>query len=75
MREIFRMIAEEGYGSHRMASYLNKKGIKTHNDRNFTSSYILRIMKNEIYRGFLSKGGVKSERLEDLQIIPDKVFF
>ena len=69
------MIAEEGYGSHRMASYLNKKGIKTHNDRNFTSSYILRIMKNEIYRGFLSKGGVKSERLEDLQIIPDKVFF
>ena len=75
VREIFRMIAEEGYGSHRMASYLNKKGIKTHNDRNFTSSYILRIMKNEIYRGFLSKGGVKSERLEDLQIIPDKVFF
>ena len=32
-------------------------------------------MKNEIYRGFLSKGGVKSERLEDLQIVPDKVFF
>ena len=55
--------------------YLNKKGLKTHNDRNFTSSYILRIMKNEIYRGFLSKGGVKSERLENLQIIPDKVFF
>ena len=26
VREIFRMIAEEGYGSHRMASYLNKKG-------------------------------------------------
>ena len=75
VREIFRMIAEEGYGSHRMASYLNKKGLKTHNDRNFTSSYILRIMKNEIYRGFLSKGGVKSERLEDLQIVPDKVFF
>ena len=63
------------YGSHRMASYLNKKEIKTHNDRHFTSSYILRIMKNEIYRGFLSKGGVKSERLEDLQIVPDKVFF
>ena len=75
VREVFRMIVEEGYGSHRMASYLNKKGLKTHNDRDFTSSYILRIMKNEIYRGFLSKGGVKSERLEDLQIIPDKVFF
>ena len=73
VREVFRMIVEEGYGSHRMASYLNKKGIKTHNDRNFTSSYILRIMKNEIYRGFLSKGGVKSERFEDLQIIPDTV--
>lgn len=74
VKEIFRMIIEEGYGSHRMASYLNKKGLKTHNHQNFTSSYILRIMKNEIYRGFLSKGGVKSERLEDLQLISDKEF-
>ena len=54
VREIFRMIAEEGYGSHRMASYLNKKGIKTHNDRNFTISNIIRIIKNENYSGIIS---------------------
>ena len=75
VKMVFKMTIEQGYGSHRMAEYLNRLGYLTHNNAPFQSSYILRLLKNPIYRGFLERGGVTSERVESLQIISDIDFF
>ena len=75
VKMVFKMTIEQGYGSHRMAEYLNRLGYLTHKNAPFQSSYILRILKNQIYRGFLERGDVKSERIEALQIISDADFF
>ena len=72
---VFRFTIQLGYGSHMMATYLNNRGYRTQNGALFQSSYILRILRNPIYRGFLQRGDVQSERIEELQIISDADFF
>lgn len=68
---IFRKTVSEGYGSHMLSTYLNEKGYRTHSNAEFQSNYILRILKNEIYRGYMVHGEVRSERVEALQLVSD----
>lgn len=75
VKMVFKFTIELGYGSHMMAAYLNEKGYRTQKGAPFQSSYILRILKNSVYRGFLQRGDAKSERIEALQIISDADFF
>ena len=75
VRMIFKMTIEQGYGSYCMAEYLNERGYTTHKNSPFQSNTILRMLKNQIYRGFLERGDAKSERIEALQIISDADFF
>lgn len=75
VKTVFKFTVERGYGSYMMASYLNEKGYKTQNNAPFQSNYIIRILKNQIYRGYLKRGDAKSDRIEDLQIISDSDFF
>ena len=75
VKMVFRYTIELGYGSHMMATYLNDKGYRTQKGAPFQSSYILRILRNPVYRGFLQRGDAKSERIESLQIISDADFF
>ena len=72
---VFKMTIEQGYGSYCMAEYLNERGYTTHKNSPFQSNTILRMLKNQIYRGFLKRGDAKSERIEALQIISDADFF
>ncbi len=72
---LYDMVIEEGYGSHQLASFLNDKGYKTHKNTKFTSSYILRILKNPLNRGVLVRGGVSSEPIPELRIVSDVKFF
>lgn len=51
--KLFTMVADEGYGSHQLAEWLNRQGFKTSTGSRFHSSNVLRILKNEIYRGFM----------------------
>lgn len=51
-----------------------KEGNRTHKGSEFQSNTILRLLKNELCRGFIVNGGVKSERIESLQIISDADF-
>ena len=48
------MTVKEGYGSDRMADYLNSHGIRTHNKSKFQCNTVNRILKNRIYCGYLS---------------------
>lgn len=74
VRLIFNKVVNEGYGSHRMATLLNKQGYKTHCGSEFKSNIILRMLRNEIYIGYMVRGGNRSERLENLVIISDEDF-
>ena len=74
VRRIFRLVTTEGYGSHQIAQMLNKEGKRTHGGAEFKSNNILRILKNEIYIGYLTNGTARSDRIEDYRIIDDDMF-
>ena len=74
VKKIFSKVVNEGYGSFQLATLVNEKGFRTRNNSKFTSSSILRILKNELYRGFLVRGENRSERIPELQLITDQVF-
>lgn len=74
VRKIFNMTIKEGYGSYRMADYLNRHNIRTHNNSEFQCNTVNRILKNRLYCGYLISGGVESPHIENLQIIDENVF-
>lgn len=65
----------EGYGSHQLAKVLEEKGIRQHSGKPFTPNAVRRILKDELNRGFIVRGDVRSERVEELQIVSDELFF
>lgn len=75
VRQLFRMTAEEGKGTHQLAEYLNNKGIKTHNNAKFQPTNIMRILKNRIYIGHLDTKDIKGPYQEHLRIIDDETFY
>lgn len=75
VRELFRLTAEEGKGTHQLAECLNNKGIKTHNGAKFQPTNIMRILKNRIYIGHLDTKDIKGPYQENLRIIDDDTFY
>lgn len=69
------LVIEEGYGTHRLANWLNENGYKTKSGGDFTSSYVHRILKNPLNRGVISKGGVSSEPIPELRLVSDYKHF
>lgn len=61
------MTIHKGYGSWRMADYLNKQGYRTHTGSEFTSIKIIRILRDPYYCGVLPDGRT-SEALKKLKI-------
>ena len=74
VREIFRMTIRDGYGSHRMATYLNDRGFRTHKGSKFQSNTIIRILRNRMYCGYLTAGDITSPQLMNLKIIEQEDF-
>lgn len=71
---IFDKTLYEGYGSHRLATHINKMGIRTHNNSKFTSTTIIRILKNRLYCGYFVSGDTVSQKIEELVIIDENKF-
>ena len=74
VKMIFNMTIKEGYGSYRMADYLNNQGVRTHNNSKFQCNTVNRILKNKLYCGYMISGGIESPYIERLQIIDENVF-
>lgn len=74
VKMIFNKTLNEGYGSYRMAEYLNKLGVRTHNGSEFQCNTINRILKNKLYCGYYVAGETTSPKLEHLVIIDENVF-
>lgn len=72
---LFQKTVYEGYGSHRLATLLEEQGIRQHSGKPFTANAVRRILKDELNRGFIVRGDVRSERIEELQIVSDELFF
>lgn len=71
---IFEKTIKEGYGSHRLAEFLNEKGLRTHQGCKFQSNTINRILKSRLYCGYLVSGGSTSPLMKELQIVDENVF-
>ena len=74
VKTISNLTVQLGMGSYRVAEFLNKKGLRTHNGTKFQCNTINRILKNEVYTGYIIKGEAKSKHLSHLQIIDDETF-
>ena len=64
VKMIFNKTLNEGYGSYRMAEYLNKLGVRTHNGSELQCNTINRILKNKLYCGYYVAGETTSPKLE-----------
>ena len=71
---IFHKTLYEGYGSHRLAEYVNSLSIRTHNGSKFQSNTIIRILKNRLYCGYIVSGDTVSPKIEELVIISEEIF-
>ena len=75
VREIFHLLVNKGYGTVRVAKYLNAKGIKTKRDKGpWRGSSIRALIDNPIYIGHMHMGEKLSPKVENLQIIDDGLF-
>lgn len=75
--EVLHMIDEmtihKGYGSYRMADFLNKKGHKPSGGGKFTSIKVIRILRDSFYCGKLEDGST-SPQLEALRLRSDDTY-
>ena len=74
VKEIFDRTVRLGYGSHRIAEWLNSKGIRTHSGVQFQSNHILRLLKKKIYCGYFVAKDVTSPYQPYLAIISEQVW-
>ena len=75
VREIFHLLVNKGYGTVRVAKYLNDKGIKTKRNKGpWRGTAIRALIDNPIYIGHMHMGETLSPKFENLQIIDDDLF-
>ena len=78
VREIFDLLTNHGYGTNRVAQYLNGKGIKTKNGTTLWRGTSIRsLIDNPIYIGIYGiyhMQGVQSEPFDHLKIIDEDLF-
>ena len=70
--KIFDFVTIYGYGTYRIANYLNDKFPK--DGKPWTARTILCLLRNPIYTGRLHMNGIRSEPVEELRIISDEQF-
>ena len=75
VREIFHLLVDDGFGTVRVANYLNSKGIRTKRGTTLWRGTSIRaLIDNPIYIGHMHMGDALSPKLEHLQIIDDALF-
>ena len=74
VKTIFDRYVSHGYGTQRICGFLSENGMEKREGGRFTNTTIQNILKRQIYVGILSSGGVQSDVIPALQIIPREVF-
>jgi hypothetical protein len=64
----------EGYGSFRVAEWINNQGIRTHNGCKWQCNTVLRILRNPIYTGYFITKTAQSGFKPEIKIIEPEMF-
>ena len=71
---MYKKTINEGYGSYRLAMYLNEHGIRTHKGSEFQSESVIRILRNKMNLGYARNSNQDLPHLPHLQIIDQHTF-
>ena len=71
---IFDKYTNEGYGTHRITTWLNEQGYRARSGKPWHAASIRGILNNLTYTGVLRSGEAKSEIIPSLQIITPEQF-
>ena len=74
VRIIFEKYVNEGFGAHRIATYLNRLGYRARTGKNWHHATIRGIICNLTYTGVLRSGESRSQVLQHLQLISQEMF-
>ena len=74
VRQMYAKVINEGYGTRRIAGWLNDQGIKPRNSAMWINTSIQRILRNIIYLGILKSGATITDIFEHLQIVDIDAF-
>ena len=75
VRQIFDLIVNQGYGTNRVAQWLNDHGIETKRNKTLWRGTSVRaILDNPIYIGILHFGNERSNPFEHLRIVSDVMY-
>ncbi len=74
VRKVFEQCVREGKGSHVLAEYLNKNGVRTHNGAKFQATTILRMLANKTYCGYYVTGEITSKKIDEIAIIDEEIW-
>ena len=72
VREIFDLAINHGYGTYRIANYLNEKYPDP--GKVWVGTTVVRLLRNRIYTGRMHMNDIESEPNEDLRLISDEDF-
>lgn len=75
LRIMYDKAKREGLGSARIANFLNAQGFTTRKGKRWNQASIQSMLRNQLYLGYLRKGGVRSPYMPELQIIDDETFW
>lgn len=71
---IFDKTVKEGYGSYRLAKFLNENGVRTHNNTMFKCNNVIRILRNKTVCGYIACGEDKYVYVDELKIVDKDLF-
>ena len=74
VRLIFDKYTKEGFGSWRIANYLNENGYRNHSGGKWVQASVRTILNNPTYTGVLRCGDSRSDIIPELQIISPEQF-
>ncbi|MBP3854824.1 MAG: recombinase family protein [Ruminiclostridium sp.] len=74
VKKLYKLTINEGWGSYKLAMYLNDNGMRTHGGAKFQSESVIRILRNKMNLGYARNSEQELPYLPHLQIIDEITF-
>ena len=74
VKKLYQLTINEGWGSYKLAMYLNDNGMRTHGGAKFQSESVIRILRNKMNLGYARNSEQELPYLPHLQIIDEVTF-
>lgn len=74
VKKLYQLTINDGWGSYKLAMYLNDNGMRTHGGAKFQSESVIRILRNKMNLGYARNSEQELPYLPHLQIIDEITF-